>query len=78
MPANLLANLAVGFAGLMAPLALVSIVTGLHPLFLLVYGILFTLFFPAFSRERLTCHHILQKVVAIGVMCVGIVITFTE
>ena len=34
---NLLANLAVGFAGLMAPLALVSIVTGLHPLFLLVY-----------------------------------------
>jgi hypothetical protein len=44
---NLSANLVVGFAGLMAPLALVSLVTGLHPLFLLAYGILFTVFFPA-------------------------------
>jgi hypothetical protein len=42
---NLLANLAVGFAGLMVPLALVSIVSGLHPLFLFVYEIRFTLFF---------------------------------
>jgi drug/metabolite transporter (DMT)-like permease len=75
---NLLANLAVGFAGLMAPLALVSIVTGLHPFFLLAYGILFTRFFPAFGRERLTRHHISQKLVAIGVMCAGIVITFSK
>jgi len=75
---NLLANLAVGFAGLMAPLALVSIVTGLHPFFVLLYGVLLTRFFPAFGRERLTRHHILQKVVAIVVMCVGIVITFAK
>ena len=58
---NLLANLAVGFAGLMAPLALVSIATGLHPVFLLVYGILFTLFFPTFGRERLARRQILQE-----------------
>jgi drug/metabolite transporter (DMT)-like permease len=74
---NLLANLAVGFAGLMAPLALVSIVTGLHPLFVLAYGTVFTLFFPAFGRERLTRHHLLQKIVAIGVMTAGIVVTFS-
>ena len=75
---NLLANLAVGFAGLMAPLALVSIVTGLHPLFLFAYGVLFTLFLPKFSRERLTSRHILQKVVAISVMSAGIAITFIQ
>jgi len=75
---NLLANLAVGFAGLMAPLALVSIVTGLHPLFLFAYGVLFTLFFPGFSTERLTSRHILQKVVAISVMSAGIAITFMQ
>jgi uncharacterized membrane protein len=75
---NLLANLAVSFAGLFAPLALISIVTGLHPLFVLVYGILLTLFFPAFGTERLTRHHILQKVVAIVAMYGGIVITFTK
>jgi drug/metabolite transporter (DMT)-like permease len=75
---NVLANLAVGFAGLMAPLALVSIVTGLHPLFVLAYGIMFTVFFPAFSRERLSRYHILQKAAAIGVMLVGVVITFAQ
>jgi hypothetical protein len=75
---NLLANLAVGFAGLMAPLALVSIVTGLHPFFVLGYGMLFTRFLPAFGRERLTPHDIVQKIVAISVMCAGIVVTFAE
>jgi drug/metabolite transporter (DMT)-like permease len=75
---NLLANLAVGFAGLMAPLALVSLVTGLHPLFLLAYGILFTVFFPAFGREHVTRQHILQKAIAIGVMGGGAAMTFIE
>jgi drug/metabolite transporter (DMT)-like permease len=74
---NLLANLAVGFASLMAPLALISIVTGLHPIFLLLYGVLFTLFLPSFGRERLTRHDISRKAAAICVMCAGIVITFT-
>jgi drug/metabolite transporter (DMT)-like permease len=73
---NLMANLAVGFAGLMAPLALVSIVTGLHPLFVLGYGILFSCFLPAFGRERLTSHRILQKIVAVSVMCAGMAETF--
>jgi drug/metabolite transporter (DMT)-like permease len=75
---NLLANLAVGFAGLMAPLALVSLVTGLHPLFLLAYGILFTVFFPEFGREHVTRQHILQKAIAIGVMGGGAAMTFIE
>jgi uncharacterized membrane protein len=73
---NLVANLAVGFAGLMAPLALVSIVTGLHPLFVLGYGILFTCFLPAFSRERLGARRVLWKIVAIGTMCAGMAVTF--
>ena len=60
----------------MAPLALVSIVTELHPFFLLLYGILFTFFFPTFVRERLARRQILQKVVAIGVMCTGVATTF--
>jgi len=74
---NLSANLAVNFAGLMAPLALVSIVSGLHPLFLFAYGILFTLFLPKFGRERLLRRQILQKVAAMAVMGAGLVTTFT-
>jgi hypothetical protein len=75
---NLLANLAVGFAGRMAPLALVSIVSRLHPLFLFAYGVLFTFFFPRFSTESLTSRHILQKLVAISVMSAGRAITFIQ
>lgn len=75
---NLLANLAVGFAGLMAPLALVSLVTGLHPLFLLAYGILITVFLPAFGREHITRRHIQQKAIAVGAMGLGAVMTFVE
>jgi len=67
----------VNFAGLMAPLALVSIVSGLHPLFLFAYGILFTLFLPKFGRERLLRRQILQKVAAMAVMGAGLVTTFT-
>jgi hypothetical protein len=73
-----MANLGVGFAGLMAPLALVSIMTGLHPLFVLGYGVLFTCFLPSFGRERLTPFRILQKLVAIGTMCAGMVAIFAE
>jgi hypothetical protein len=74
-------NLLTNVAGLMAPLALVSIVTGLHPFFVLMYGILFGALFSrrlvghaspviTFSRS--------SSLVAIGVMCARIVITFTE
>jgi len=73
---NLLANLSVSFAGLMAPLSLVSIVTGMHPLFLLAYGIVLTVLFPAFGNEKLIWHHFLRKTLAIGIMCAGVVVTF--
>jgi len=75
---NLLANLSVGFAGLMAPLALVSIVTGLHPFFLLAYGIVLTVLFPAFSREHLSRRHLLHKLVGMGIICGGIIVTFRD
>jgi drug/metabolite transporter (DMT)-like permease len=71
---NLFAQLAVGFAGLTAPLALVSIVTGLHPFFLLVYGILLTLFAPKLGRERLSVRGLTRKVIAVAVMYGGVVI----
>jgi len=37
----------------------VSLVAALHPLFLLAYGILFTIFCPAFGREHLARRHVL-------------------
>ena len=75
---NLVVHLSVNFAGLKAPLALVSIVTGMHPLFLFAYGIIFTVLFPAFGRDNSSPRQLLNKIVAIGVMCAGIVLTFTE
>jgi drug/metabolite transporter (DMT)-like permease len=74
---NLLAALSVAFAGLMAPLALVSIVTGLHPFFAFVYGVLLTRFFPMYGSERLTRRHVAQKAIAMTIMWAGIAVALT-
>jgi hypothetical protein len=73
---NLTAALSVAFAGLMAPLALVSIITGLHPFFALVYGVLLTRFLPMFGTERLTRRHVVHKSVAMTIMWTGIAFAF--
>jgi drug/metabolite transporter (DMT)-like permease len=74
---NLLAGLSVAFAGLMAPLALVSIVTGLHPFFALVYGVILTRYFPAFGTESLKRRHVAHKALAMAIMWTGIAVTFS-
>ena len=74
---NLVAGLSVAFAGLMAPLALVSIVTGLHPFFALVYGLVLARYFPMFAAENATRQHVAHKTVAMAIMWTGIAVTFS-
>ena len=56
---------------LMAPLALISTVNGSQPLFVLIYGVLLTLYWPHYARERLGRAIVLQKVAATTLMVVG-------
>lgn len=62
------------FATLLAPLALVWVVNGFQPFFVLLYGVIITLFFPKFGTESLLKKHLVQKVVAILIMFVGVLL----
>src|SRR5262245_19812493 len=68
---SLAAKTATNVASLIAPLALVSTVNGLQPLFVLIYGALLTLYLPRYGQERLGMTIVAQKVAAMTLMIVG-------
>jgi len=68
---SLAAKTATNLASLLAPLALISTVHGLQPLFVFVYGVLLTLYLPRYGSERLNAGIIFQKVAAITLMVIG-------
>ncbi len=69
---NVLASLAMRFASLLAPLALVyTTVNGLQPVFVLLGGIGLTLWWPRFGEENLQWKPLLQKLLTVGVMVIG-------
>jgi drug/metabolite transporter (DMT)-like permease len=68
---SLAAKTATNVASLLAPLALISTLHGLQPLFVFIYGVLLTLYLPRYGRERLGAAIVFQKVAAIALMIVG-------
>lgn len=69
---NIIAKIIMNFATLLAPLALVWVVNGFQPFFVLFFGIIITLFSPHFSKENLLKKHLAQKVIAILIMFIGV------
>jgi len=68
---NIAAKLLANFASLLAPLALVWVVNGFQPLFVLAYGILLTRFLPQWGRENISWKYLFQKILAIVIMLFG-------
>lgn len=66
-----LGDFIIRFAALLAPLALAQTVNGFQPLFVLIFGIILTLFFPKLGTESLLKKDLAQKLIAIAVMFVG-------
>ncbi|MGA9474449.1 MAG: EamA family transporter [Terriglobales bacterium] len=58
---NLGGGLAVRFASLLAPVALVSAISSTTTLFVFAFGILLTVLFPKLGRENLSWHVLAQK-----------------
>jgi drug/metabolite transporter (DMT)-like permease len=58
-------------ATLLAPLALTVAVNGFQPIFVLVYGILFTLFFPHIVSETISKRHLFFKSISIAIIIFG-------
>lgn len=61
------------FASLTAPLALVFCISeSFQPLFVFLFGILITMFFPSLGQERITKRHLVHKFVSISILGIGL------
>lgn len=69
---NIIAKVSFNIASLLTPITLIWIVDGLQPLFIFLYGVLLTIFFPHISKENISKRILIQKVISILVMFVGV------
>lgn len=70
----LLGEGALAFAVLLAPVALVQVVSGVQPVLVFLLGIVITKFFPKFGEESMTRHKLIQKIIGISVILLGTVL----
>ena len=68
---TIIGNLATNFALILAPVVLVLTVNSFQPLFVFLFGVIFTVMFPKFCNEKLSKKHMVQKIIAILVMIIG-------
>ena len=71
---NLGGGLAVRFASLLAPVALVSAVSSTTTLFVFALGFLLTEFFPSLGREDLSARNLVQKGVSALLVTAGVLL----
>lgn len=69
---NLLARLSASFATLFVPIALVSILNGTQPFFIIFYAILIPIIWKSQIQEKFHGKYLLQKVLACTIMFVGV------
>ena len=67
----MLGNIAFSFAYLLAPIALVLLTQSFQPFFVLVIGIILTLFFPKIAVEKIEAKYLWQKFFAICITGIG-------
>ena len=71
---NLGGGLAVRYASLLAPVALVSAVSSTTTLFVFAFGVLLTLFSPGLGREDLSTTNLLRKGIAAALVAAGVML----
>jgi len=64
-------NLVISFAYMLAPVALVLLMNSFQTIFVLVIGIMLTIFLPKIVVEKIEAKHIWQKVLAILITALG-------
>jgi drug/metabolite transporter (DMT)-like permease len=69
---NIIAKISFNFATILTPVTMVWIINGLQPLFVFVFGILLTVLFPKISKEDISRKTLIQRIIAIGVITVGV------
>ncbi len=72
------ANVAVAYAYLLAPIGLVLLTESFQPIFVLIIGIVLTIFFPKIIVEKIKSKHIWPKILAIIITGVGTYLLFLK
>ena len=67
----IIGNLANNFATLLAPVAVVLVVSSYQPLFVFIIGIVLTIFLPHISMEKISTKHLLHKIISILIIVIG-------
>ena len=71
-------NLAVAFAAMLAPVALILLMNAFQPFFVLLIGLGLAALLPRLATERIEASHLLRKSVAIGITGVGTYVLLTN
>jgi len=73
---TMIGNLALFYAMLLAPVAMVQLTMNFQPLMVLVIGVLLTIFLPHIATEKITKRHLLHKATAIATMLIGVILLY--
>jgi len=68
---TVLADAFVGFATLLAPVAIVLLAGAFQSVFTFLIGVLLAIFLPRISKESLSTTHLFQKILAISIIMIG-------
>jgi drug/metabolite transporter (DMT)-like permease len=74
----ILGNLAFAFAYMLAPVALVLLTNSFQSFFVLIIGILLTIFFPKILVEKIQAKYIWPKIIAICITGIGTYLLFVK
>jgi drug/metabolite transporter (DMT)-like permease len=74
----MIGNLANNFATLLAPVAIVLVVSSYQPLFVFIGGIFLTLFLPRVSVEKISTRHFFHKLISIIIIVLGSVFLYSS
>lgn len=73
---NLLAILAINYANVLIPIALVNVFNGFQGAFVFILGVLGVKLFPKYFQENISCITIIQKIGCIILGILGVVVMF--
>jgi uncharacterized membrane protein len=65
------ANIAVAFAAMLAPVALILLLNAFQPMFVMIIGVAIAFFMPKLATERATKHQVFQRLLAIAITGLG-------
>ena len=72
---NLGGGLGVRFASLLAPVVIISAISSTTTLFVFIFGILLTIFFPKIAHEDISKKNLIQKGIAVVLVTIGVIFT---